>query len=189
MELKAVMYAKLFYNYLQGICQRLEEEKLWQASGQSKMSISEILRYDVAKFMLYVSSGDGRLSDEHMMMYQIVTGYTGAQEQLHEWLCQHQIYTKDFSVTVPMTFKIISESEQYATARGICFDTQEPISDLFASFFRMIGNILFCDHRPQSTPYDITAYRKTHNGFEKEPYDTMKEFYTLIDRLTNQETV
>ncbi len=189
MEFKAVMYTKTFYNYLKKICHTIEEKELWQVPEQLKMSISEIFQYDVAKFMLFVCSCDGRLSDEHLLMYQIVTGYEGDHEQLRDWLSQHHLYTKNFSATIPLTFRIISESEQNAAARGIGFDTEESISELFSSFFRMLGNILLCDRMPYASPDNIAAYRKTKDGFEKEPYNTMQEFYNLIDSLTPTQTI
>ena len=183
MEFKAVMYLKRFYRYLWEICHTLENRELWKAPPHLTMTVPEILQYDVAKFMLYVCSERDRLSEEYMLMYQVITGYEGDQDRLHDWLSRNPLYDKDFDRTVPLTFKIMTEGEQNAIARGTSLGTEESVTELCSAFFRMLGNVLLSDHMPHSSPDDIVTYRKTDGGFEREPYNTMQEFYSLIDRL------
>lgn len=185
MDFKAVMYLKTFFDNLAGVCDTIDAKQLWDDPSECGIKLKDIFKSDIAEFLLYLSASDGAVVCEEVQMYQVVTGYDVEQKDLHEYIITNHIYSEGFESSVPLIIKLVSESEQKAMSGEIRFEKSESLTEHFAKFFVMIGDLLIGidGKKTPSEKRDLEIYMNTIRRYVSTNCDSMQEYYDYIDGM------
>lgn len=185
MDFKAVMYLKTFFGKLSALCDRIDGKKLWDDPSGCGIQLKDIFKSDIARFLLYLSASDGVVVEEEVRMYQYVTGYADELKDLHEYIIDNHIYSKGFEKEVPVIIKLLLESEQKAMSCGISLSESDSLTEHFAKFFVMVGDLLIgIDGNVTGTERrDLGIYMNTIRGYISANCNSWQEYYDYIDAL------
>lgn len=133
------------------------------------ISCRDVLRFDVARFLMYLSAADGRIDENEVTVYQVVTGYGDNASEIIDTIKNQQIYSTTFESTVPISLKKAIEA-QYKLLR-VMEQTQEvTLPELFVDMFERIGTLLIeADGGITYTERrDFNIYMDTLRGYLRE---------------------
>lgn len=189
MDFKSVMFAKDFFGKLCNLCDTMDEKEMWSKPSGLNLTLKDIFRLDMAKFILYLCASDGHLSREEVQFYQVVTGFGEDANGMYNFIKENNIYSTSFESEVPMIIKLVSECERNAIACGARFDEEKTVTEFFANFFKMIGDILINVDGgiTYNEKRDLRIYMDTLNGYIQENCNSMSDYYNYIDKLNSGE--
>ena len=180
-----IKYVKNFYGKLCGLCNTLDEKKVWNTPDYPAFSLREVFRHDLAEFMMYLSSSDGYITDEEAAFFTEVTGYNGDLNKLAAYVENNDIYSAKFESETPLIIRIVSECERNMGKANLFCNINKSLSELFAEFFSMVGKVLIGVDREVACPEteDLNTYIITIDSYINENCPKMEDSYNLIDML------
>lgn len=162
MDFQYIMTAKKNFDSLLTLCEVIDNNGLWDKRGQD-LSLINIFRGDIARFMLYLSASDGNLSPEEAQAFRTITGFTDSVDALIQLIRDHNLYSTAFESTVPMSVKIVTEAERNLLAMGAKLHPDTTVQALFIDFFESVGGIMLGsdDGVTENEQRDLGIYMNT----------------------------
>ena len=133
--------AKKLFDAIVGLCDTIDEKDLWERPDGFEVSLSDILRRDIANFIMYLSASDGTISYEELQIYKIITGFGGDTIQsLRDHIKEANIYSADFESTPPLIMKILCVAEKNALMWGV--DLGQSLLNHMVTLYEIIGKVV-----------------------------------------------
>lgn len=140
MNYQVLKLAKTEFESMSGLFDTLEEKGVIE-SPSSSIKLRDILRMDVAQYLMYLSAADGRIDANEVTVFQVVTGYGDSASDIVESIKNNNIYSTAFESTVPISLKIAVEAE-YKLLRVTGETREVTLPELFVNMFERIGSVL-----------------------------------------------
>ena len=163
--------AKEFYESIADLCDTLDEGNWWEKPEDSSISLREILKRDVAEFIMYLSAADGTIAYEELQVYKMITGFGGDSIQsIRNYIQENNIYSTNFESEPPLIMKLFNIAERNAIMCGADFEHSilESLVDLFEIIGKVLisidGGITYSEKRDYNIIMrTITEYAADHN--------------------------
>ena len=162
MDLSVIKLAKQEYEDMCNVFDSLEKKRVVDSPSGS-MKLRDVLRMDVANYLVYLSASDGQIDPNEVMVYQMITGMKNDAEEIKEFIEENNIYSASFGSTVPASLKIAVEAEYrivMVTGETITFPEQ------VIRLFEKIGQVLI-----EADGGVTESERKDYNAY----IETLKE--------------
>ena len=78
------------------------------------ISIIEILRIDIAEFLMYLSAADGTIDQNEVLVFREITGFKDGIEGIIRHIEDNDIYSTAYESTVPYSMRLAVEAETIA---------------------------------------------------------------------------
>lgn len=75
------------------------------------MSYRELLRLEIAEYMMYLSASDGVLTSSEVDMFNRITSCNYDIDGIVDYINEHRIYSERFESTVPISMEIAVQEE------------------------------------------------------------------------------
>ena len=111
------------------------------SSPFESISLKNLLKLDIAQYLMYLSASDGRIDDNEVIVYQVVTGYGDKLQDIIKYIKDNRIYSTSFESTVPYSMKIAVEAE-YVRLRVTGKTLEHPLPELVFNLYEYIGMTL-----------------------------------------------
>lgn len=182
-----VMYVKKYYEKLCGLCDILDEKKLWDSPEFEGVHLRDIFRHNIGEYLLYLSASDNTITDEESYLYNAITGFNGNKEKMVQYINDNDIYSSRFESEVPLIIRLVKECEKNAIgAKNIIqINCNKSCCDLFTDFFTLISNVMIEIDNEVACPEleDSNIYLNTINKFVCTNDNSMADYYSMIDLL------
>lgn len=134
------------------------------------MTVKELLRLEVARFLMYLSASDGQILQEEV---EFVSEYLGEVEEeltpesVNELIKENNIYSREFENTAPMILRFTVMADNKAYEAGEFADSMP--SEMLVDMFKSIGqDFIACDGDVDEQELaDWETYMKTLNNYIK----------------------
>ena len=102
------------------------------------MKLQDVLRLDVAEYMMYLSASDGWIDPDDVEVYQAVTGFDDNEEDMLKTIKDNKIYSTAFESTVPESLKVAIEAEK-VLRQATGEPSEVSLPELFVNMFERVG--------------------------------------------------
>lgn len=144
-------------------CDIIESRGLWRV-GEFRMR--NLLRLDIAKFLMYLSFSDEQVSLAEVDFFADVLDYYTDAEEIIQIVKENHIYSTEFETTPPPVIKGASVAQKQLIAYGIV--PRRRIVDLIIECFKRVGLcFILCDGADERKERDFNIYMKTLNEYVK----------------------
>lgn len=178
---------KKYYDKLCLLCDKLDENNLWDRPDAEAFRLRNIFRHDVGEFMMFLSSSDNCITIEEADLYGIVTGYNNDREKMAEYIKSHALYSCRYKAEVPLSISIVDECEDRAVERGMSIDinVNKSFTELFVDFFAFVAKVLIGVDGEVAMPEkaDSASYISMLREFVANNNRTLEYYYKLIDDI------
>lgn len=132
--------AKEFYDKLSELCMSIDRQNWASLPAGSKLTVTDVLRIDVARFIMYLCASDGRLTPEELEVFNYITGYRiQSVQSLGKMINDSGVYSTDFESEPPLIMTLIKRAEDNLASQGGGSDSALPV---VVSLFEAIGAVL-----------------------------------------------
>lgn len=150
MNIGAMYGARRELNAACELCDKIESTGLWPLA--SKASLKEVLRHDLAKFCMYLTASDGKVSGAEALFFKLALGYEMSVDELIYHIKTENVYSTNFESEVPIIIKTIKGIDEILSQAGV---NGANTVDAFAKLYMLMGStIIECDD-------EVTAQEKT----------------------------
>lgn len=150
MNIGALYAARRELNAACELCDKIEGTGLWPLAGTARLR--EVLRHDLAKFCMYLTASDGKVSGAEALFFKLALGYEMSVDELIYHIKSDNIYSTDFESQVPLIITTIKGIDGVLSAAGV---SGANTVEAFAKLYMMMGStIIECDD-------EVTAQEKT----------------------------
>ena len=171
MNYQDCLEARKCFDRIAEFCDTVDDSGLLKVLEGKDIKLRDVLRLDVADFIMYLSASDGYLSREEVEAYRTITGYGGDDvSSITEHIKENHIYSMDFESEPPLIMKLLSEAERKAIYRGAPIKTSvlkavvllfELIADIIVS---IDGGITYTEKRDREIIMStIKGYAQDHD--------------------------
>jgi len=182
-----VVYVKKYYEKLCGLCDLLDENRLWDTPAFEGVKLKDIFRHNLGEYLLYLSASDNTITDEEAQMYNEITGFNGSKEKMISYINDNDIYSARFESEVPLIFRLIKECEknELTTSHPLSINMNKSYSELFADFFLLASNVFIEVDDEVAAPEmeDSNIYLNTIKKYICKNTTSYSEYYNMIDAL------
>jgi len=141
MNLGAMNSARTELDNVCMLCDAMEEKGLWPLAG--KAELKELLRQDLAKFCMYLTASDGKVTGSEALFFKIALGYEMSIDDLIYHIKSENLYSTDFESEVPLIIKMIKGISNILAEAGMDADA---LVNVFARLYMTMGaTIIECD--------------------------------------------
>ena len=141
MNYRDITKAKEYFDSIVNICDIIDEKELWDKPDDSEVKLRDILKINIAEFIMYLSASDGSLTFEELQVYKAITGYGGETlDSFKTYIQKNNIYSTGFESKPPLIMEILSRAERTAIMYGAELETS--ILSALVSLYKMIGKIV-----------------------------------------------
>ena len=187
MNKNEIMYVKKYYEKLCGLCDLLDENKLWDTPEFEGVHLRDIFRHNLAEYLLYLSASDNTITDEESAMYNEVTGFNGDKNKMISYINDNDIYSARFESEVPLIFRLIKECEknELLQEHPLSINMNKSYSELFADFFLLASNVFIEVDDEVAVPEmeDSNIYLNTIKKYILKNTNSIEEYHSMIDSL------
>ena len=92
MKRKNVLKAQNAYAFVSKLYDSLENEGVVKSPVEG-VALKEVLRMDIAEYMMYLSASDGVIAANEMKMFQAITGFKDSVGGIAEYIKENHIST------------------------------------------------------------------------------------------------
>lgn len=178
---------KKYYDKLCVLCDRIDENNLWERPDAEAFRLRNIFRHDIGEFIMFLSSSDEFITDEEAGLYSIVTGYDNDKEKMAEYIKNHGLYSCRYKSEVPLSISLIDECEDRAVEKGVHIDinVNKSFTELFVDFFAFVAKILIEVDGEVAMPEknDSKEYITMLKEFVARNNNSLDYYYKLIDEI------
>lgn len=168
MNYQMLKHAKEHFEGICGIYDKLEEVGAIERFSDS-LSWRDVLRLDVAQYLMYLSASDGKIDENEVTVYQVVTGFGDNASKIVDAIKRNKIYSTTFESTVPLSLKTAVEAE-YKLLRVTGESRDVTLPELVVDLFESIGTLLI--QADGGVTYnerrDFNIYMDTLRGYMRE---------------------
>ena len=152
MKRKNVLKAQNAYAFVSKLYDSLENEGVVKSPVEG-VALKEVLRMDIAEYMMYLSASDGVIAANEMKMFQAITGF-------------NHIYSNDYESTVPYSMKVAVEA-QNILSKIISQNSDPSIPETLYNLYDNIGILLIQadDDISQTERRDFHIYLNTLKNY------------------------
>lgn len=131
------------FNKLAELCDGYDKAGLTKLPTGLEFKTRDILRLDVAKFIMYMCASDGTLTDKELQVYRYVTGYKGdTLQDLANNIKKYEIYSTAFESEPPLSLKIMAYAEQnFENDKDMLLSVVKMYADLGAAVAQIDGQV------------------------------------------------
>lgn len=167
MNYQNALQLKENYNTVVKIFENFDESPI--AGDFSDVKISKIVGIDIAQFMMYLSAADGRLDENEVRLFNVITGYTDGVSSIRNFIEEHNIYSTEFESTVPISMRVAVEI-QYNLMRVMDKVPEMPLPEILFTIFEQIGEeLIAADGGVTYTERrDLNIYLDTLRGYMRD---------------------
>ncbi len=115
-------------------CDIIEEKRLWRV-GEFRMR--NLLRLDLAKFLMYLSFSDGKVTKDEVDFFGEILEYYTNSDEIIQIVNENNIYSTMFEQQVPPVIKGATIAQQNLYCAGVV--PKRRFVDLFIECFEKIG--------------------------------------------------
>ncbi len=135
-----LMQAKEFYDKLSEMCRAIDGQNWAMLPADSKLTVTDVLRIDVARFIMYLCASDGRLTSDELEVFSYITGYKMQSVQsLGKMIEDSGVYSTAFESEPPLIMQLIKRAEENLASQGGKADSALPV---VIALFKAIGSVL-----------------------------------------------
>lgn len=125
-------------------CDALDNSSLDLARFYSNTSLREVLRFELLKFLLYLSALGGPITEPQAKFVKEYLKWDVDTEALRRMTVEYDIYSTYFKNTVPPSMRAFIEADNAIYENSE--DSEVQISRLFLRLYTVLGeNFLSCD--------------------------------------------
>lgn len=169
MDLRIIKLAKQEYEDMCNVFDSLEKKGV-VSSPSGSMKLRDVLRMDVANYLMYLSASDGQIDPNEVIVYQMITGMRNDADEIREFIEENDIYSTSFGSTVPASLKIAADAEYrifMVTGETITFPEQ--VIRMFEKIGQVIieadGGVTDSERRDYSTYIETLKEHLRNRGF------------------------
>ena len=129
--------AKQTYDLMSNAFEMLESKGMIKSPIES-LSLKKLLRLEIAQYLMYLSASDGRIDDNEVTVYQVITGFGDKAHDIIDFIKENNIYSTSFESTVPFSMKIAVEAE-YIRLRSTGEFLEHTLPELLLGLYEHIG--------------------------------------------------
>ena len=165
MKRKNVLKAQNAYEFVSKLYDSLENEGVVKSPVEG-VALKEVLRMDIAEYMMYLSASDGVIAANEMKMFQAITGFKDSVGGIAEYIKENHIYSNDYESTVPYSMKVAVEA-QNILSKIISQNSDPSIPETLYNLYDNIGILLIQadDDISQTERRDFHIYLNTLKNY------------------------
>ena len=123
------------------ICDEMEAEEAQGIIDTSPcgMGVREIFELDLAQFLMFLMSSDGKLDDNEVKAFELMTGRSDSKSEIFGKIMENNLDAKEFATTVPLSLQIIVDYELMLRSEDA--DVMEKMPSLTDAYMTLLGLI------------------------------------------------
>ncbi len=162
-----VLKAQNAFVLMSKLYEALEEDGVVKSPIKG-VTLPELLRMDIAEYMMYLSAADGLIEKNEVRLFRAITGFKDGAEGIIEHIKDNNIYSVAYESNVPYSMHVAIEADEaYFEATGQNRDPSLP--EILLDLYENIGLLLIQadDDISQSERRDFNIYLNTLKEYMK----------------------
>lgn len=137
------------------LCDAIQSKGLWPLKDTA--SLRELLRLDLAKFCMYLTASDGKISGSEALFFKLALGFETSIDELIYHIKSENIYSTDFETEVPLFVKTIKLIGDTLSSAGM--DCDDMIRAFAHLYMTMGSTVIECDDEvTEQEKIDLNIY-------------------------------